>query len=93
MPRTSFAMSVCFLALCLVGGGARADEDRGVDATSQPSPYPPAGFAVPSQPQPWPHPVGSAPRLHPQACATLCRMFEFLGALERPTPPKPIPTS
>jgi hypothetical protein len=34
-----------------------------------------------------------ASRLHPEACASLCRVFEFLGALERPAPPKPIPTS
>jgi len=40
-----------------------------------------------------PRPAAPASRLHPEACASLCRVFEFLGALERPPPPKPIPTS
>lgn len=98
MPRISFAMAVCFLTLCLAAGmtgGARADEERRAYATSQPSPYPALNVpAVPApQPQSRPHPAGNASRLHPEACASLCRVFEFLGALERPTPPKPIPTS
>ncbi len=98
MPRISFAMSVCFLTVCLaadVTGSARADEERRAYTTSQPSPYPTVNVpATPApQPQSRPHPASSASRLHPEACASLCRVFEFLGALERPTPPKPIPTS
>lgn len=29
----------------------------------------------------------------PQACAALCRLFEFMGALERRKPADPVPTS
>jgi hypothetical protein len=98
MPRISFALSVCFLTLYLAAGmsvAARADEERRAYATSQPSPYPTvsAPAATAPQPQSRPHPAGNASRLHPEACASLCRVFEFLGALERPAPPKPIPTS
>lgn len=59
---------------------ARADEAR-ADSAALP--------AVQTQPRPTAPPS----RLHPEACASLCRVFEFLGALERPAPPKPIPTS
>ncbi|MBL8704295.1 MAG: hypothetical protein JNM30_05600 [Rhodospirillales bacterium] len=97
MPRISFALSVGLLTLCLAGGmsgTARADEDRRAYATSQPaSPYPPVEPLAAAQPQSRPDPGAKASRLHPEACASLCRMFEFLGALERPAPPKPIPTS
>lgn len=99
MPRISFAMSVCFLALCLAGGMtgmAQADEDRRAYATSHPSSsYPAVDVPAASAPQPQsrPQPAGKASRQHPEACASLCRVFEFLGALERPTPPRPIPTS
>ncbi len=76
-----------FLASALMAGLAaspsiRAEENRGA-TTVQPT----------VQTEPRPHPAGGAKRLHPEACASLCRVFEFLGALERPSPPKPIPTS
>jgi len=71
--------SVLFLASA-TAGVAQADQAR---AANDPLP---AVQTEPRAPAP-------ASRLHPDACTSLCRMFEFLGALERPAPPKPIPTS
>lgn len=93
MPRIHFAIVVCSLSICIAGGlaggmsAARADEGRGAYGAGAET------VGAPPRPQSLPSPASNAPRLHPEACASLCRVFEFLGSLERPAPPKPIPTS
>ena len=75
----------CFLAILTVvatASIARADDDRAASVESQST-----------REQSVTHPQPERQRPDPAACATLCRVFEFLGALERPSPPKPIPTS
>lgn len=67
-------------------GVALADDDRRAYTTVDP-------VASQSQEQAMPQPRGGAARLHPEACQTLCRVWEFLGAIERPPAPQPVPTS
>ena len=93
MPRTSLTWSVCLLSLCLAWGAARAGEATSTATPASPYPVIDLPAAHSGQPQTNAHPPFNAPRLHPEACASLCRFFEFLGALERPTPSKPVPTS
>lgn len=83
MRLGSMILSVLIVASA---AAARADDDRRAYAPAEPvaieSPTP-----APQQPR------SGAPRLHPQACQTLCRVWEFLGSIERPPDPQPVPTS